>query len=457
MPTNSPTEPNRVHVALSGRAYDVVIGSGILTDKNHNLAALIRQTLGPAPRRAALVIDDNLPKQLTDAVTASLTTSQSAQTKPFELTTITLTATERNKSLASAERLLNHLAATRHERHEPVIALGGGIVGDVAGFAAAIYRRGVPVIQCPTTLLSMVDASVGGKTGVNLVGQHNNLLKNMAGAFHQPALVVADVRSLASLPERDYRSGLAECVKHALISPQWYDPTLLDYTEKHTHHILNRDEQTLIELVTRNVAVKARVVEADEHEDTTREGGRMLLNLGHTFAHALEPLENIIGVVENDQLAPAPPPHTSSPTTTTTTTRPPGLTHGEAVALGLVLACQTATINQQHNTGHNSTQHNTLQQLTNRVTTLLTTLGLPTRATWNPQAKAPPPTPQQLLNQMMNDKKSRGGTLTLILPYTSTEQAETIACRTVRSDTTDTTTAAARQAIEHLLNTADAV
>lgn len=446
MPTQSPTEPNRVHVALSGRAYDVVIGSGILSGKNHNLATLIRQTLGPAPRRAALVIDDNLPKQLTDSITTSLTTSSpTPQSQPFELTIITLNATEQNKSLASTERILNHLASTKHERHEPVIALGGGIVGDVAGFAAAIYRRGVPIIQCPTTLLSMVDASVGGKTGVNLntTEQHDNLLKNMAGAFHQPALVVADVRSLTSLPDRDYRSGLAECVKHALISSQWNDPQLLHWTQQHTTQILARDEHTLTQLVTRNVAVKARVVEADEHEDTTRTDGRMLLNLGHTFAHALEPLENIIGVVENDQPAHPQP----------TTTRPPGLTHGEAVALGLILACKTATIAEQHNTAKNSPQHTYLQQLTNQVTTLLTTLGLPTRATWNPQATTPPPTPDQLLARMMNDKKSRGNTLTLILPIAPEHpRPSPPTCRVVRASQGDATTTAAHTAISHLLS-----
>src|SRR5262249_55537754 len=153
------------------------------------------------------------------------------------------------------------------ERSDLVIALGGGLTGDVAGFAAATYRRGLPIIQCPTTLLAMVDASVGGKTGVNLELTPGDLKKNMVGAFHQPSAVIADVNVLTSLPDRTFRAGLAECLKHSMLSADFGDPGLQDWMLAQRDPLLRRVPATLTELVHRNVTVKAAVVGRDEREE----------------------------------------------------------------------------------------------------------------------------------------------------------------------------------------------
>ena len=297
----------------------------------------------------------------------------------FAITTAQARATETDKSLETVERLLAEVAETNHERRDPVIALGGGIVGDVAGFVAAIYRRGVPVIQCPTTLLSMVDASVGGKTGVNLAGggaARGGLKKNFVGAFHQPALVVADVATLDSLPDRELRCGLAECVKHGLIAAAEDGGALLAWIEANLSRIAARDPASLVELVERNVRLKAGIVGRDEREDSDKDV-RAALNLGHTFGHAIETLP---GLTPDGDPAHAP------------------LHHGEAVALGLVAAARCA-------------EHLGLceRALGDRVVSVLRRIGLPVQVSGLPDSGA-------VLAAMRHDKKVQGGRLRLVLP-----------------------------------------
>jgi 3-dehydroquinate synthase len=189
------------------------------------------------------------------------------------VTLATVPSGEASKSLASAEEVCGKMARAGLDRKSFLVALGGGVIGDLGGFCAAIYQRGIPYIQCPTTVLSQVDSSVGGKTGVNLPEA-----KNMVGAFHQPAHVVADTRTLSSLPPREWNEGFAEIIKHACIR----DAEMLPWIERAAER---GEENLMAELIRRNIAIKARVVEEDEFET---KGVRALLNFGHTLGHAIE-------------------------------------------------------------------------------------------------------------------------------------------------------------------------
>jgi 3-dehydroquinate synthase len=186
---------------------------------------------------------------------------------------------ESHKTLANVSRMLDVLVANRFARDACVVALGGGVVGDMAGFAAACYQRGIAFVQIPTTLLAQVDSSVGGKTGVNHPGG-----KNLIGAFHQPAAVFADTDTLATLPDRELRAGLAEVIKYGLI----VDSDFFDWLEKHADGLLARDASALTHAIKRSCEIKADIVARDEHE----RGDRALLNLGHTFGHAIESATN---------------------------------------------------------------------------------------------------------------------------------------------------------------------
>jgi 3-dehydroquinate synthase len=186
---------------------------------------------------------------------------------------------EVHKTLANVSRLLDVLVANRFARDSCVVALGGGVVGDMAGFAAACYQRGIPFVQVPTTLLAQVDSSVGGKTGVNHPGG-----KNLIGAFHQPAAVFADTDTLNTLPDRELRAGLAEVIKYGLI----VDREFFDWLESHADELLARDTQALTHAIKRSCEIKAEIVARDERE----QGDRALLNLGHTFGHAIESATN---------------------------------------------------------------------------------------------------------------------------------------------------------------------
>jgi 3-dehydroquinate synthetase len=266
------------------------------------------------------------------------------------------------------------------------------VVGDLAGFAAASYRRGVPVIQCPTTLLAMVDASVGGKTGVNLdlgTAEAPDLKKNAVGAFHQPSLVLVDTDSLGSLAPRHLRAGLAECIKHGLIAADAGDPGLLEWTGANLERLLGLDQGLVTELVTRNVAVKARIVVGDEREEASS-GGRALLNLGHTFGHAIETLARLSfegpGRVYREGTGPG------------GDRRATLLLHGEAVGLGLVAAATCSAKLGLCPMG-----------LVEQVRDLLTRAGLPTTVVGLPSDEA-------IITLMGHDKKAMGGVMRLVLP-----------------------------------------
>ncbi len=370
MSTPPPSPATRtVRVAFGdGRGYDVVIGSGILREVPDRVGRVISGS-----SHWFLIVDDGVPDSqrnvLTDAIAANRLNCGRVAWNPRE----------ERKLLEQAATFIDEMAKERIERGSPVVALGGGITGDVAGFAAAIYQRGTPWVNCPTTLLAMVDASVGGKTGVNLqFDRERATYKNLIGAFHQPSLVVADVATLASLPERAFRAGLAECVKHALIGGDWGDPTLLDWTRANLKSILNRDPTTLVELLARNIAIKATVVVADERETGRGPGGgRMALNLGHTFAHAIETLWTL-----SPDANPANAP----------------LQHGEAVGLGLVAAVTCAEVAGVCPPGQAS-----------EVTDLVTSCGLPVRVSGLPGA-------EELYIRMQRDKKVEASKVRLILP-----------------------------------------
>lgn len=359
-----------VDVDLPDRAYEVRIGRGALGDA----PSLMRELLGDRARRVLLVRDTGVPEGFGDGLVAGLGDAG------FGARVCEITPDETIKSLGTVERLLVEAARFGLTRVDAVVALGGGVVGDIAGFVAACYQRGVPVIQCPSTLLSMVDASVGGKTGVNLsVG--DDLHKNMVGAFHQPTMVIADTALLDSLDARQRRCGLAECVKHAMICGSVPDEDeqhagLLGWMRDRLGGIGAFDHETIDELVERHVALKAAVVMGDERESPdARSGGRMLLNFGHTFGHAIETLGGLR--LEGEE---------------------PGLYHGEAVALGMCCACASA-----ESLGLcDGSVGRTLRSV-------LGGLGLPTGVHGLPDSGS-------IVARMGHDKKAAGGTLRVILP-----------------------------------------
>lgn len=203
----------------------------------------------------------------------------SAALAPRRCVEVVLPDGEVHKTLANISRMLDVLVTNRFARDACVVALGGGVVGDMAGFAAACYQRGIPFVQVPTTLLAQVDSSVGGKTGVNHPGG-----KNLIGAFHQPAAVFADTNTLATLPDRELRAGLAEVIKYGLIVA----PEFFDWLEAHASQLLARDTAALTHAIRRSCEIKADIVARDERE----QGERALLNLGHTFGHAIESATN---------------------------------------------------------------------------------------------------------------------------------------------------------------------
>jgi 3-dehydroquinate synthase len=275
-----------LNVALGDRAYDIHIGPGLL-----GRADLMTGIL--ASQRLAIV---------TNSVVAPLYLDKFVE--PFRIagiriTEIVLPDGESHKNWQTLNTIFDALLADRCDRTTTIVALGGGVVGDIAGFAAATYQRGVPFVQIPTTLLAQVDSSVGGKTGIN-----HPRGKNMVGAFWQPRLVIADTDTLATLPDRELSAGLAEVIKYGLIR----DLPFLEWLEANMDRLLARDSDALAYAIERSCANKAEVVAGDERE-TAKDGGRALLNLGHTFGHAIE-----TGVGYGEWL------------------------HGEAVAAGMMMA-----------------------------------------------------------------------------------------------------------------------
>jgi 3-dehydroquinate synthase len=337
----------------------VHVGDGIVDGLGEIVAAACADR---RPSRAYVICDSNVRAFADRAISSLERTGVAASVLPVE-------ASEQWKALASVEELCRALAAERADRDALVVAVGGGVVGDVAGFVAASWMRGVRWIAVPTTLLGMVDAALGGKTAVNLAMPDGTLVKNMVGAIWQPRAVVSDVDSLASLPERALRAGLAECVKHAILA----DAALLDGLAD-VVSVRNGGPEArarAVTLIARAAQVKLDIVARDERERDER----MLLNLGHTFAHSIEACE------------------------------PDRWLHGEAVSIGLVAAMGAAA---EHGRRGSEAQRPTDADVES-IRSCLSGLGLPT--------ELPPSTDWTRMREAMrSDKKRRGGGLTLILP-----------------------------------------
>ncbi|NBJ10453.1 3-dehydroquinate synthase [Microvirga arsenatis] len=336
-----------VPVPLGERAYDILVGRGLIGSAGARIAAL-------GARAAAIVTDEHVGPLYASALTGAL------EAQGLRTTLVVLPPGEATKSYASLERVCDAVLEARIERGDLVVALGGGVIGDLAGFAAAVVRRGVRFVQVPTTLLSQVDSSVGGKTGIN--SRHG---KNLVGAFHQPSLVLADTALLDTLPAREMRAGYAEVAKYGLID----DARFFAWCEANWQGIFaggpERDEA-----VAQSCRAKAAVVVRDEHET----GDRALLNLGHTFGHALEKI---------------------------TAYDSARLVHGEGVAIGLALAFRFSAFLGLCPPGD-----------AERVEAHLTAAGLPTRLSQVPGGCG---TVDELLAAMAQDKKVKGGALTFIL------------------------------------------
>jgi 3-dehydroquinate synthase len=252
-----------VPVPLGARSYEIKVGSGLLSELGGHC---VRLNLG---HRCAIISDRHVAPLYAKAVQLSL------KKAGFESVLITVPAGETAKSLRVVEQCYDALAKHRLERKSFIVALGGGVVGDVAGFVAATYLRGIAFVQVPTTLLAQVDSSVGGKVGVNLKAG-----KNLVGAFHQPRLVLCDIAALRTLPVREFRAGMAEVIKYGII----YDAALFERLEHDLAKLLKREPKTLTEVIARCCEIKAEVVGQDE----TESGLRAILNFGHTIGHAIE-------------------------------------------------------------------------------------------------------------------------------------------------------------------------
>jgi shikimate kinase / 3-dehydroquinate synthase len=342
--------PRRLTVSLASTAYDVVIGDGLLRRAGALLASRVPQ------KRAVIVTDPVVAELHLRALREGL-----AETG-FATSEIVVPQGEASKSLENYVALLDALLEARVERRTSVIALGGGVIGDLAGFAAATVLRGLPFVQMPTTLLAQVDSSVGGKTGVNT--RHG---KNLAGAFYQPRMVVADTATLATLPPRELRAGYAEVVKAGLIG----DAAFFAWCERYGCAVLGGDPEAQGEAIRRACAFKAAVVGDDEREEKLHDG-RALLNLGHTFGHALEAEYGYDG----------------------------GILHGEGVAIGLGLAFRLSA-----RLGHCAPAD------VERVIAHVSAAGLPAElAMLNRKFSA-----TRLIGHMRRDKKVQDGALKFVL------------------------------------------
>ncbi|MGI9478856.1 MAG: 3-dehydroquinate synthase [Hyphomicrobiaceae bacterium] len=338
-----------VRVELGPRSYDVLIGEGLIDETVKHVTA----AFGAA--RCAIVTDDNVAADHLATIEAPL------KRAGLWRTSVILPAGEKTKSLEQLQVLSEALLEAGTERRDIVIALGGGVIGDLGGFAAAILRRGVRFLQIPTSLLAQVDSSVGGKTGIN-----SPQGKNLIGAFHQPGLVLADTGVLATLPDRQMRAGYGEVVKYGLLG----DRAFYSWLEDNAGAVASRDPAALRHAVTRGVEMKAEIVARDE----TETGDRALLNLGHTFGHALEAWTGY-----SDRLL-----------------------HGEGVAIGVCLAFRLSEALEL-----------CPPQTAARVAAHIKSVGLPTELSDIPGGEAP--TADHLVDLMGQDKKVLDGQLTFIL------------------------------------------
>lgn len=341
------SETNRtitVQVNLSDRSYPILIGRNIAKE----ITPLV-QTKFPKTRHAVVLFDEHV-QSIADRATEGLSDGG------WRISQLKIPSGETSKSIAQADRLWNAMLAERTDRGSIVVAVGGGVVGDLAGFMAATFARGLPLVQIPTTLLSQVDSSVGGKTGINLPGA-----KNIVGAFWQPSAVLIDSATLDSLPRREFISGLAEVAKYGVILL----PQLFEYLESQHASILDKAPDAIEHIVAESCRAKAQVVEQDERETS---GLRAILNYGHTFAHAIESVSGY-----------------------------GALLHGEAVAIGMHMAALLAQRLERVD-----------QEFVRRQKSLLQCLELPTSF-----ANADP---LELWQVMQHDKKVEHGKLRFILP-----------------------------------------
>jgi 3-dehydroquinate synthase len=259
-PLRLETSMEKLHISLGERSYPILIGPGLLS-----AADVLCEHI--KARDLLIVTNDRVAPLYLERLKSSLASKRTAA--------VVLPDGESYKTLATVSTVFDALTAERMNRDAGIVALGGGVVGDIAGFAAACYQRGIDYVQVPTTLLAQVDSSVGGKTGVN-----HPAGKNLIGAFHQPRCVITDPDTLQTLPEREYRSGLAEVIKYGLIR----DPAFFNWLEAHPNELLARDADALSFAIRRSCELKAEIVGIDERE----QGLRAILNLGHTFGHAIE-------------------------------------------------------------------------------------------------------------------------------------------------------------------------
>ncbi len=334
-----------VKVSLGDRGYDIEIGTSL----DHIGGRL--QGLGFG-QKIAFITNPTVKKLYGQRVVDSL------KAAGFLVLSIEIPDGEKYKTLDWANAIYSALLINNFDRKSALVALGGGVIGDLTGFAAATFMRGVPFVQVPTTLLAMVDSSVGGKTGVN-----HAMGKNMIGAFYQPKKVLMDLNVLESLPQEEFLAGMAEVIKYGVI----WDASFFEYLDRKREKILALDPDVLSHIIQRSCEIKAEVVSKDE-----REGGlRAILNFGHTVGHAIETSENYT------------------------------MRHGEAVAIGMVYASKLA-----HNTGLCDAS------VPERVEKLIKSYGLPT----NISALSRKPSVAKLMDTMRIDKKAEGGKVRFVLP-----------------------------------------
>ena len=302
-----------LNIDLGERSYDIFIGSNLLAKVGESLSQVLQ------PSRIVLITHPALFQLYGDKISSGF------KNQDWATDVVEVAEGETAKTLKQAEIIYDWLLALKCDRKSVLVALGGGVIGDLVGFVAATYQRGIPFVQVPTTLLSQVDSSVGGKTAVN-----HPKGKNMIGAFYQPRLVIADLDTLQSLPKNEFRAGLAEVIKYGII----YDANLFNYLEKNTEKILQLDKECLAHIIKTSCSIKAKVVEKDERESYYR----MILNFGHTLGHAIEALTNYSRFI-----------------------------HGEAVAIGMVCAARLS-----YNLGKCS------EETPKRIKELIKKCGLPT-------------------------------------------------------------------------------